>query len=136
MKVLQKISLQNTHAFTDFFLKYVGQDPLLRPHYNRVPAVESFADQLKDKSSFPEKARKVLVDVLQEQYKHVTPLPDPVKSNIQKLLHKKTFTITTGHQLNIFTGPLYFIYKIVTVVNACRALKARYAEYEFVPVYW
>jgi bacillithiol biosynthesis cysteine-adding enzyme BshC len=44
--------------------------------------------------------------------------------------------VTTGHQLNIFTGPLYFIYKIVTVINACIELKKAYPEYNFVPVYW
>ena len=35
------------------------------------------------------------------------------KKNIDNLLEKNTFTITTGHQLNLLTGPLYFIYKIL-----------------------
>ena len=38
--------------------------------------------------------------------------------------------------MNIFTGPLYFIFKIVTVINTCKQLKIQYPEYDFVPVYW
>ncbi|HYC85319.1 MAG TPA: bacillithiol biosynthesis cysteine-adding enzyme BshC, partial [Chryseosolibacter sp.] len=37
---------------------------------------------------------------------------------------------------NIFTGPLYFIYKIVTVINTCKELGRRHPHFKFVPVYW
>ncbi len=47
-----------------------------------------------------------------------------------------TFTITTGHQLNIFAGPLYFIYKIVTAIKLSRQLKEAFPDKNFVPVYW
>src|SRR5690606_14249159 len=33
-------------------------------------------------------------------------------------------------------GPLYFIYKIITVINTCKQLKQAYPEYDFVPVNW
>ncbi|MEM7110661.1 MAG: bacillithiol biosynthesis cysteine-adding enzyme BshC, partial [Bacteroidota bacterium] len=46
------------------------------------------------------------------------------------------FTVTTGHQLNLFTGPLYVIYKIITVINTCRHLAEQYPDYNFVPLYW
>lgn len=72
---------------------------------------------------------------LNAQYDNLK-ISDPVSQNIQSLADSKTFTITTGHQLNVFTGPLYFIYKIVTVINACKTLKQAYPEYNFVPVYW
>ena len=47
-----------------------------------------------------------------------------------------TFTVTTGHQLNIFTGPLYVIYKIISVIKLSRMLSQKYPKYKFVPVYW
>jgi bacillithiol biosynthesis cysteine-adding enzyme BshC len=59
-----------------------------------------------------------------------------VSANLELLKNAKTFTITTGHQLNIFTGPLFFIYKIAAVINACKKLKQIYPEYNFVPVFW
>ena len=62
--------------------------------------------------------------------------PNWLKSNIKLLADNKTFTITTGHQLNIFTGPLYFIYKIVTAINLGKELKQAFPDYNFVPVYW
>jgi bacillithiol biosynthesis cysteine-adding enzyme BshC len=132
---LQKIPFRNTHAFNEFFLKYIEQDPSLRPFYLRFPTEESFKEQIAEKSSFPESTRKTLVGVLSSQYAKLEH-PDPVRQNIKALLSKKTFTVVTGHQQNIFTGPLYFIYKIVTTINACRKLKARYPDYNFVPVYW
>jgi uncharacterized protein YllA (UPF0747 family) len=52
------------------------------------------------------------------------------------LRDENTFTVTTGHQLNIYTGPLYVIYKLVSTINLARALKAAYPDQCFVPVYW
>jgi hypothetical protein len=40
-----------------------------------------------------------------------------------------TFTVTTGHQLNLFTGPLYFLYKIISTINLTKELKAKYPAY-------
>ena len=57
-------------------------------------------------------------------------------NNITLLKENNTYTITTGHQLNIYTGPLYVIYKIVTVIRACEELRKLRADCNFVPVYW
>src|SRR5687768_843320 len=116
---LKKIPLAETRAFSPFFLDYIQQKDTLKPFYHRFPEIKNFKDQISEKSrSFPSKNRDVLVSTLQHQYKDLN-LPDAVKENIHSLKNEKTFTITTGHQLNIFTGPLYFIYKIVTVINTC-----------------
>src|SRR5690606_4605984 len=56
--------------------------------------------------------------------------------NFSILSQGNTFTVTTGHQLNIFTGPLYIIFKIVTIINLTKQLKKAYPEYNFVPIYW
>ena len=79
--------------------------------------------------------RQTLAKVLQQQYISVPGIP-AVQQNIEALQQPNTFTVVTGHQLNIFTGPLYFIFKIVTVINTCKKLKALYPDYNFVPVYW
>src|SRR5690606_21269725 len=57
-------------------------------------------------------------------------------ANLEALLQENTFSITTGHQLNLFTGPLYFLYKIISAINLASALKEKYSENNFVPVYW
>ena len=133
---LKKLPLGDTKSFSPFFLDYIQQKESLKPFYHRFPQLENFKDQIADKSrSFPQSTRDVLVSVLEKQYKSITG-SDAVKKNIKSLADSKTFTITTGHQLNIFTGPLYFIYKIVTVINTCTKLKAAYPDYTFVPVYW
>ncbi len=121
---LQKIPFRNTHSFTDFFLKYIEQDPALKQFYNHFPDVANFKKQLKEKGSFPESTRQILVETLAKQYSRIKSPASAVKENINALRDSKTFTVVTGHQLNIFTGPLYFVYKIVTVINACRALKS------------
>jgi bacillithiol synthase len=133
---LQKISLAETNSFTSFFLDYISQKPQLKKFYNRFPDIKNFGDQINEKSqSFSQTNRDALASVLQKQYEKLT-VTEFVQHNIQSLADKKTFTVTTGHQLNIFTGPLYFIYKIVTVINACKELKKVYPAYNFVPVYW
>ena len=52
---------------------------------------------------------------------------------IADLKLKNSFTVTTGHQLNLFTGPLYFFYKIIDTIKICKKLKKKYPKYNFVP---
>jgi len=130
------LPFRDTHSFSDFFLDYIEQTHSLNSFYHHFPLIENFRAQIEEKEkSFPKQNRDVLVQTLQQQYKSLT-ISDKVRSNIESLSSGKTFTVTTGHQLNIFTGPLYFIYKIVTVINACKKLKETYPDFHFVPVYW
>ncbi len=133
---LDKVSLADTQTFSRFFLDYIEHKESLKPYFNRYPCIDNFLDQIRDKASnFPSSNRDILVASLEEQYEGIIQ-SQAVSQNIALLKSEKTFTVTTGHQLNIFTGPLYFIYKIVTVINTCKKLKTQHPEYNFVPVFW
>lgn len=133
---VQKLAFSETRSFSSFFLDYIQQKESLSSFYGKFPLIENFQSQLAAKTtSYTDQQRNALVQVLTKQYEGLT-TTQKVKDNLTALKNKKTFTITTGHQLNIFTGPLYFIYKIVTVINTCRQLKQHYPSYDFVPVYW
>ncbi|MCU0383256.1 MAG: bacillithiol biosynthesis cysteine-adding enzyme BshC [Cyclobacteriaceae bacterium] len=135
MKV-EKIAFEKTNSFSDFFLNYVNENDKLKAFYNHYPTLQNFEKQIAEKQqTFTEQARQLLAERLTRQYQSIT-LTDAESKSIQALQNKNTFTITTGHQLNIFTGPLYFIYKVITVINACKTLKEKFPAYNFVPVYW
>ncbi|MBF9141311.1 bacillithiol biosynthesis cysteine-adding enzyme BshC [Hymenobacter properus] len=124
-----------TGAFSGLLTDYLAQKPALAPFYNRFPSLENFAAQIEEKqASYTPEARQRLVAALQQQYGGAAPAA--TAANIELLAQKTTFTVTTGHQLNLLTGPLYFIYKIVSAVKLSRELKAQYPQYDFVPVYW
>lgn len=127
------VALSETNAFTDFFIDYIERKDQLKPFYSLFPEPGNFREQIKSKSSFNN--RDVLHKSLIRQYGKMK-ISEAVSSNIELLKNAKTFTITTGHQLNIFTGPLFFIYKISAVINGCKTLKKVYPEYNFVPVFW
>jgi bacillithiol biosynthesis cysteine-adding enzyme BshC len=127
----QPLPLTATGAFPPLFLDYISQKDQLQPFYGHFPTLENFEKQIQQKSSDAHVDRSTLANVLKRQYKHLKNSPD-----LSVLEQPNTFTVTTGHQLNIFTGPLYVIYKIVTTINLARKLKAAYPDSNFVPVYW
>jgi bacillithiol biosynthesis cysteine-adding enzyme BshC len=130
------IAFEQSHAFNQFFLDYINGKESLKSFYGAIPRIENFKQQIEIKGkTFSTESRNRLTDVLTQQYQGLT-LSESVKYNLASLRESKTFTVITGHQLNIFTGPLYFIYKIATVVNACKQLKQAYPDCHFVPVYW
>lgn len=132
---LEKIPLGETgNNFSPVFLDYLEANPSLSPFYNEAPHLENFGSRIRSRK-FPDAARNTLYEALSEQYRGINPSPQ-LSRHLALLKEKNTFTVTTGHQLNIFSGPLYFIYKIVTVINCCKKLKAQYPGYHFVPVYW
>jgi bacillithiol synthase len=139
--ILKTLDLEKTNRFPKLFLDYIRGESELKHFYDKYPSVENFKEQIAEKK-FSAENRKILCQELTVQYAELaTPASrqgwsSEIKENLSLLALPNTFTITTGHQLNIFTGPLYFIYKIVTVINTCRVLSKAYPEYNFVPVYW
>ncbi len=128
------VELHETGQFSQFFLDYIGGKKELHPFYAHAPKLESFKEAIAQKT-FSDENRKVLVEALHSQYANQE-VSYAVSSNIKALASAGTFTVTTGHQLNLFTGPLYFIYKIVSTINLAKKLAETYPEYKFVPVYW
>ncbi len=128
---LHSVALRNTGQFPPLLLDYLDQKPDLTDFYSVYPSREGAGKAIAQRAGFDPEKRKTLVDVLTRQYQNIPDAPD-----FSILRQENTFTVTTGHQLNIFTGPLYVIYKIVTIINLARTLKETYPEYEFVPVYW
>src|SRR5690554_4140926 len=131
------IHYKETNYFSKIVIDYLEGAPTLTPFYQYQPEISSFQKAIENKNFSIEK-REVLAHALAEQYaKGGIHLKESlVAQNIESLKTKNTFTITTGHQLNLFTGPLYFIYKIVSVINLSKRLKKLHPEQNFVPVYW
>ncbi|GHB55150.1 bacillithiol biosynthesis cysteine-adding enzyme BshC [Persicitalea jodogahamensis] len=128
---LHSVALRDTGQFPPLLLDYLDQKPELKAFYSVFPSVDEAGKAIDQRAGFDSAKRQTLVEVLTRQYKGIADAPD-----FSVLLDESTFTVTTGHQLNIFTGPLYVIYKVVTTINLARTLKENYPEYNFVPVYW
>ncbi|NER12246.1 bacillithiol biosynthesis cysteine-adding enzyme BshC [Leptobacterium flavescens] len=130
------ISFRETGYFSSLICDYLEQKEEIQPFYHRFPSLENLKEQIEEKrASFSGENRKVLVEALNKQYRK-TEISEATEANISALNDQNTFTVTTGHQLNLFTGPLYFLYKIVSAINLSRKLKEAYPENNFVPVYW
>lgn len=129
------ITFQNSGYFSDIMVDYLNQSESIRPFYNRFPTLANFKLQIEEKKSFSSEHRDVLVDSLLGQYSNLT-TSELTRQHIESLREPTTFSVTTGHQLNLFTGHLYFLYKIVSVINLCKELKSEYSDHNFVPVFW
>ncbi|SMD41882.1 bacillithiol biosynthesis cysteine-adding enzyme BshC [Aquiflexum balticum DSM 16537] len=123
-----------TGQFSPLFLDYIRQKPETFSFYNQYPEISNFENLIKGKN-FSLSNRQILVDSLKKQYAGFEG-DALIMEQISSLSDSKTFTVTTGHQLNLFTGPLYFIYKIVATINLAERLKKAYPDCHFVPVYW
>ena len=130
------ISFKDTGYFSKLICDYLAEAETLKSFYNRFPKLENFKAQIEEKNaSFKQETRTILAQVLKTQYKNFD-TSEATLTNIDALNDSKTFTVTTGHQLNLFTGPLYFLHKIVSTINLANQLKSEYPKHNFVPIYW
>jgi bacillithiol biosynthesis cysteine-adding enzyme BshC len=130
------VTYQNSGYFSKLITDYLDEKSELQSLYNRFPKIEHFQGQIDEKSNnFPFENRQILVSALEKQYENFK-ISEYTSQNIQLLKQSNTFTIATGHQLNLFSGPLYFLYKIVSTINLCKELKLKFPAQNFVPIYW
>ena len=115
-------------------LDYLDQKAELSQFVTSFPNIGEFKNQIERKKR-DGVDRLLLFDVLKSQNKNIT-LSKKSANNLTSLKEENTFTVTTGHQLCLFTGPLYFIYKIISTINLASELSVKYPENNFVPVFW
>jgi bacillithiol synthase len=129
-----RLPYRQTNAFSKIALDYIDQSAKLKPFFSHPPALQGIQKAIEARKRFPTD-RKVLVAQLKKQYE-AAGTTDKVSKNIESLLSDNTYTITTAHQNNIFTGPLYFIYKIVHAIKLADHLKTSLPKQNFVPVFY
>lgn len=104
-------------------------DPFIRWKTHR----DSFSKALGEKRFSPER-RQVLVEVLREQYREIETPHN--REAIDMLSQENAYTVVTGHQLNIFSGPAFFIYKLLHTLRLADHINTHFANVRCVPVYW
>jgi bacillithiol synthase len=128
------LPFQQTGYFSKIIIDYLNKSDVLKPFYKHDVSIDGIKAAMHDREHFATN-RNVLVSSLKNQYKQIE-TTDTVKNNIDKLLSANTFTITTAHQPAIFTGTLYFIYKILHVIKLADYLNAALPGSQFVPVFY
>ena len=123
---LHNIDFLTTNLFSKKF-----NDSVSDSHSLSIEKIHSLSEKKKVSSD----DRELLSKVLMDQYKGISEIKK-VSDNIQSIKDSNTYTVTTGHQLNIFTGPLYVIYKIVSTIKLTQELNNTYPDKHYVPVYW
>jgi len=117
-------------------LSYFNNEKGLNPFYNRLNKLKNYKAQIEEKQkNFNNIFRDILSKELKVQYQSIPDNGIQLKL-ITDLSKSNTFTVTTGHQLNLFTGPLYFFYKIIDTIKICENLKTKFPKMNFIPIYW
>ena len=111
------IPLSDTGLFNNLIIDYIHEKESLSEFVDNFSNPNSIEKKIK---SLDFKNRKVLTSVLKSQYeKTIFSNFDKKKifRKIEILNRKNTYTICSGHQLNIFLSPLFLIYKIIGLIS-------------------
>ena len=129
------IPFSSTHVFSTLINDYLEGKGNAMDFVQYAPNVEEgYRSAIEGRKKYPIN-RTLLFDVLTKQYSNL-PQEKAVNDKLALLKKDTTFVVTTAHQPNLFTGPLYFFYKIIHAIQLAASLKATFPDYDFVPVYY
>ena len=128
------IPFSSTHVFSKLINDYLEGKGSALDFVQYAPDVEGYKDAIEGRKKHPIN-RALLFDVLIKQYSNL-PQEKAVNDQIALLKKDSTFVVTTAHQPNLFTGPLYFFYKIIHAIQLAASLKEVFPECNFIPVYY
>ena len=129
------IPFSSTHVFSTLINDYLEGKGNAMDFVQYAPNVEEgYRSAIEGRKKYPIN-RTLLFDVLTKQYSNL-PQEKVVNDKLALLKKDTTFVVTTAHQPNLFTGPLYFFYKIIHAIQLAASLKATFPDYDFVPVYY
>ena len=116
--------------------KFISEDKKVLKYIDSFYSNDSVKRHSENKSkNFSKEQRQTLVKSLKSQYSNID-ISKKTSENISSLSESNTFCITTGHQLNLFTGPLMVIFKIAQVISISNQLNLDSKNFKYVPVLW
>lgn len=134
MKTVNKISFSDIESIPQLIKDFLNHQ--IEGFEGSTFSSDNFAEQIRLKqNSFKQSQREIISKAFTDQLSELQ-LSAKQKENIESLKSANTFTITTGHQLNLFSGPVFFVYKILQTIKTCTNLKEKFPDFNFVPVYW
>ena len=128
------LSYKETGAFSSIIIDYLEQHPNLSSFYEHPVDWNGFHSSIERRKTFRVN-RPLLVEQLVQQYQ-LTGIHEAVQQHFDELLEENTFTVCTAHQPALFTGTLYFIYKIVHTIRLADELNERFPDSNFIPVFY
>lgn len=131
-----RIALERTGLLPKLVQDHLEDAASLRPFRAYPPSEEGYEHAIEDRSLGNE-ARGILVDRIKSQYDNAGVQPSSLaKEKIEALEDPHTYTVTTGHQLCLFSGPLLYVHKILQTIRLSEELAEKYPGRDFVPVHW
>jgi bacillithiol biosynthesis cysteine-adding enzyme BshC len=128
------IPFSSTHVFSKLINDYLEGKGTALDFVAYPPNLDGYRAAIEGRKKHPIN-RSLLFDVLTKQYANL-PQEKRVDDQLALLQEQNTFVVTTAHQPNLFTGPLYFFYKIMHAIQLAASLKASFPDCNFVPVYY
>lgn len=130
---VHRIPYAGTGRFSAAVLDHLSSAPFIREFLPLSPDLAGIRAAAASRT-FPSAHRAVLVAALERQHAGIT-IHSAVRSNLQRLQQEATLTVTTGHQLCLFTGPLYVPYKILNAIRLASDAEKALGR-AIVPVFW
>jgi bacillithiol biosynthesis cysteine-adding enzyme BshC len=128
------IPFSSTQLFSKLINDYLEGKGTAQEFVQYAPNLKGYQAAIEGRKAHPIN-RELLVEVLTSQYV-LLQKEAAVDDNIALLKKENTFVITTAHQPNLFSGPLYFFYKIIHAIQLAASLKVQFPQDNFVPVYY
>lgn len=130
--IISRDQIKQFSPFSKAFRKQDAFSEFLTKPFN---SFSDILDQSKVKQIYYSKqTREELVQTWMKQIESYA--SESQKTNLKNLSLESTFTITTGHQLTLFGGPMYLIYKVLHVVKLAEEFNSVQTDYKAVPVFW
>lgn len=129
------LTYRQTGYFSRLITDYLDQAENLSPFYSYPPNAQGLRSALAARKAGKPVDRATLVSVLEEQYAGMQDAPK-VRENIARLAQPNSWTLCTAHQPAIFTGHLYFVYKILHTIRLAEWMAEQHPADHFIPVFY
>jgi len=122
--------------YNRLFEDYIYDYSEINKYFNYDPGnIESYRNRIKKiAGSYDNSNREVLADILRKNNKYLGAGKRTLE-NIDKLARRESVIVIGGQQPGLFTGPLFIIYKIITVLRLSKYIEERTGT-AVVPCFW
>ncbi|MCB9032856.1 MAG: bacillithiol biosynthesis cysteine-adding enzyme BshC [Chitinophagales bacterium] len=133
--MIEHLSFAQTNQLASSVIDYIENKSSIQSILPNTFGLDSLPNIIQTKQNNFLLDRSQLVQEILNQYNNFS-TTDTIQQNINLLENNNCFAVVAAHQLNIFTGPFYYLYKIISTINTCKLYNEKFTSYQFVPIFW